>query len=155
METALSTIRLLPFSKQQVMVFADQIKNELLSGNVDPLELAVYFKALEKTMEAVKDTLSELALKEAEKNGKSFEYKGAKIELAELATRYDYSQTGDDEWFRYDCEVNAATERRKEREATLKTLKEAAIWVNPDTGEAQTIYPPIKSSKSGIKITIK
>lgn len=154
-DTALSTIRLLPFSKQQVEVFSSQIKDSLMSGEVDPLELAVYFKSIEKTIEAVKETLSPLALAESEKSGKSFEYKGAKIEIKELGTKYDYSKCGDTEFERLESEINALNDRKKEREAMLKNLTGSLTVVNEDTGEMETIYPPVKRSTTGIAITIR
>ena len=155
METALSTLRLLPFSKQQVEVFADQIKNELESGNVNPLELAIYFKSIEKTVEKVSEKLKELALQEAEKYGKKFEFKGAEISISELGTIYDYSKTGDYEWERWDAAVKQDTDRRKERETMLKGLTGSLTIVNEETGEMETIYPPIKKSTTGISISLK
>lgn len=156
METAISTIRLLPFSKQQVEVFSSQIKESLVSGDVEPLELAVYFKSIEKTIESVKETLSDMALQEAEKYGKGkFEFKGAEIQVKELGTKYDYSQTGDVEWERLTSEKQAIESRIKERETLLKSLTGSLTVVNEDTGEMETIYPPIKKSTTGISISLK
>lgn len=156
MDTALSTIRLLPFSKQQVILFSSQIKDSLINGDVEPLELAVYFKSIEKTIEEVKETLSSMALSEAEKYGKGkFEFKGAEIQVKELGTKYDYSQTGDTEWERLTSEKNAIDARIKDREAMLKSLTGSLTIVNEDTGEMETIYPPIKKSTTGISISLK
>lgn len=156
METALSTIKLLPFSKQQVEVFSAQIKESLINGEVEPLELAVYFKSIEKTIESVKETLSDMALNEAEKYGKGkFEFKGAEIQVKELGTKYDYSQTGDVEWERLTSEKQAIDTRIKERETMLKALSGSLTVVNEDTGEMETIYPPIKKSTTGIAITLR
>ena len=155
METALSTIKLMPLSKTQIIEFAEQLKETLESGNVNPLELALYFKAIEETIKQVKDTLSPLALNEAEKYGKSFNYNGASVSIKELGTTYDFSQCNDAQWNDYDEIIKVATELKKQRETFLKSLTDAMTIVNDVTGEIETIYPPIKKSTTGITITIK
>ena len=154
METALSTIKLLPFSKQQVSIFSDQLKDSLENGQIDPLELAVYFKAIEETIKQVKEVMSGLALNEAEKYGKSFQFKGAKIDIREVGTSYDYSKSGDIDWERLNSEINATKERQKEREALIKSLKEPMTAVYEETGETYTIYPPAKKSTTSIVISL-
>lgn len=156
METALSTIRQLPFSKHQVELFSTQIKDSLIAGQVEPLELAVYFKSIEKTIESVKETLSTMALNEAEKYGKgAFDFKGAQIQVKELGTKYDFSQTNDLFWHELQAEKQKIEEKLKQRETMLKSLTGSLTIANEDTGEIETIYPPIKKSTTGISITIK
>lgn len=156
MDTAISTVRLLPFSKQQVEVFANQIKDSLDNGEIEPLELAVYFKSIEKTIESVKETLNELALNDADKYGKGkFQFKGAEIQVKELGTKYDFTQTGDVEWERLTSEKQGIETRLKEREMMLKSLTGSLTVINEDTGEMKTIYPPIKKSTTGISISLK
>ena len=142
METALSTIKQMPFSKQQVAVFSNQLKDSLENGQVDPLELAVYFKAIEETIKQVKETMSKLAVNEAEKYGKSFEFKGAKIDVRENGVKYDYSKSGDIDWERLNSEINAARSRQEERETLIKSLKKPMTAVYEETGETHAIYPP-------------
>lgn len=154
METALSTLRLMPFSKNQVELFSNQIKDSLTSGDVDPLELAIYFKAMEETIKQVKETMSSLALSEAQKYGKSFEFKGAKIEVKELGTSYDYSNCGDIYLNKFSEQISELTEKRKTRETIVKALKEPMTAVDEETGETFTMYPPIKKSTTGIAISL-
>lgn len=156
METALSFVRQLPSTKSQVAMFSDQIRQSLLSGDVEPLELAVYFKAIEKMMESVKETLTELSLAEAEKYGKGeFEFKGAKIVVKELGTKYDYSNCGDRNLEKCNTEISALTEERKGRENFLKSLQYEMTIVDEETGETTKLYPPVKSSTTGISISLK
>ena len=155
METALTTLRLMPFSKKQVEIFATQINDSLINGEVDPLELAIYFKSIEKVIESVKSNLSELALKEAEKHGKSFEFKGAKIDIKELGTKYDYSGTGDPYYTKFSEQTKELSEKIKSRETFLKSLNDKMIIIDEETGETFTIYPPIKKSTTGITISLK
>ena len=155
METALSTLRLMPFSKQQVELFASQINESLTNGDVDPLELAIYFKSLEKVIENCKSTLSDLALTEAMKHGKSFEFKGAKIDIKELGTKYDYTNTGDPYYIKYSNEVKEVGEKVKARETFLKSLTDKFVMVDEETGETHEIFPPLKKSTTGITISLK
>lgn len=154
METALSTIKLLPFSKQQVSIFSDQLKDSLENGHIDPLELAVYFKAIEETIKQVKATMSKLAVNEAEKYGKSFQFKGAKIDVRENGVKYDYSKSGDIDWERLNSEINSLTSRQEEREDFIKSLKQPMTAVYEETGETYTIYPPVKKSTTSIVISL-
>lgn len=155
METAISIIKLMPFSKQQVQIFASQLIETIENGEIDPLELAIYFKAFEKVQEQVKETLSKQALIEAEKHGKSFEFRGAKIDIKEVGTSYDFSKCGDYKWERLNTDLQTIKNQQKERETMIKTLKEPLIEVNQETGETFTIYPPIKKSTTGITISLK
>lgn len=154
MKTSIDIIKLLPFSKQKVSEFAKELKQSLENGEIDPLEMAIYFKGIEETIKQVKDTMSGMAVNEAEKYGKSFEFKGAKIDIREVGTSYDYSNSGDIDWERINSEINAAKERQKEREALIKSLKEPMTAVYEETGETYTIYPPIKKSTTGIVISL-
>ena len=154
METALSTIKLLPFSKQQVSIFSNQLKDSLENGQVDPLELAVYFKAIEETIKQVKETMSKLAVNEAAKYGKSFQFRGATIDVRENGVKYDYSKSGDIDWERLNSEINSLTSRQEEREDFIKSLKQPMTAVYEETGETYTIYPPVKKSTTGIVISL-
>lgn len=155
METAISQVKLLPFTKSQVQIFAGQLIETLENGEIDPLDLAIYFKAFSEVEKQVKETMSKLALSEAEKHGKTFEFKGAKIEVKELGTSYDFSQCGDTKWERLNADLSAIKDKQKEREQLIKTLKEPLIEVDQQTGETITIYPPIKKSTTGITISLK
>lgn len=56
METALSTISVLPSGKEQVQVFVRKLKDEILANDKDPLKILVQLKYIEKTIaEVLKD----------------------------------------------------------------------------------------------------
>ena len=153
MQTAVSTLSVFPNTKEQVSLFANKLRTELENGEVNPLEIITMQKAIEKVFDAVKPTLSELARAEAEKHGKSFDFKGAKIECVEVGTKYDFSECGH---LDYDdlCEkINQLTEMKKNYETMIKTYKEPQDLVSID-GEVMTVYPPKKTSTSSIKVTI-
>lgn len=151
---AIEKIRQLPISKNDVMAFSESIKNSLTNGDIDPLEMALYFKAMDEISKSVKDTLTQMAVSEAEKYGKTFQFKGAEISIREMGTKYDFTDSGDIKLQSISDSINELSEKRKERENFLKTLKEPLVAVDDETGETYTMYPPKKSSTTGIAIKL-
>lgn len=153
METATSTLSILPSSKEQIQLFASKLIDELENGQVNPLDLVKAQKCIEKTFELIKPKLSEASRLEAEKYGKSFEYKGIKIELAEVGTKYDFSKCGHIDYDNLLNEIAELTEKKKALETMIKSLREPQEMISKD-GEVMTIYPPSKTSTSSIKATV-
>jgi hypothetical protein len=156
MESALSTLKLLPSSKDQVKLFASKLLSELEAGDINPLDLKLLFKSLEKVQENIKEKLDEASLKEAGKYpGKSFELKGMKVETSELGTKYIWDNVNDPKYVELKDAKKFADDNLKAREEFLKTLPiEGVEQLDPDTGEVYRIYRPGKSSTTGIKITL-
>jgi len=156
MESAYSVINYNPTTKEQAETFAKKLTDEVMQGDVNPLELHVKLTAMQKAFDAVKKNIAQYTLDEAGKHGaKSFEINGAKIEISELGTKYDFLPCGDSQWEMMDAEIKALDDRKKEREKFLKTLTKSMTIVNELTGEIETINPPHKSSTTGIKVTLK
>lgn len=141
---AISAINLLPSTKEQVKMFSEIVINEVEAGNVNPLDLKAQLKFIEKSIEEINNGIKDLMLKEAAKHGKSFEYKGWKIEEAETGVRYDFSG---------DLLHSELSKKIKEHEAFLKGLKEPITVVDEETGEIKKVYPPIKKSTTTLKFT--
>ena len=153
MQTAVSTLSVFPNTKEQVSLFANKLRTELENGEVNPLEIITMQKAIEKVFDAVKPTLSELARAEAEKHGKSFEFKGAKIECVEAGVKYDFSECGHLDYSDLCEKINQLTEAKKNYEAMIKTYKEPQNLISLN-GDVMTVYPPKKTSTSSIKVTL-
>lgn len=153
MQTAVSTLSVFPNTKEQVSLFANKLRTELENGEVNPLEIITMQKAIEKVFDAVKPTLSELARAEAEKHGKSFDFKGAKIECVEVGTKYDFSECGHLDYSELCEKINQLTEMKKNYETMIKTYKEPQNLISLN-GDVMTVYPPKKTSTSSIKVTI-
>jgi hypothetical protein len=153
MDTAIGTLRVMPASKSECGRFSDQIIASVKSGEVSPLEVLVLLRALENVSEtvrsAIKDNINTAADKYSEK---SFNVFNARIEKAELGTKYYYESSGDPEWARRKAGVDAATNLLKEREAFLRALKEPLDTYDSETGETFKIVPPPKFSTSGLKV---
>lgn len=145
----------LPKSKVEIGAFADQVKEALTNGEVNPLEVLRFFKSMEKTYEAVKPVLDLNAVKEAEKfpARQPIEMSGVKFELAEFGTRYDYGACNDPEYDLLKSELDILTEKVKAREKFLQALKESIELVDEGTGEVTKISPPVKKSTTGLRTT--
>lgn len=156
MEKAISQITVFNTSKAGIEKYVKQCIQGVEGGILPPLHMAIYLKTMEKIIEGIQNGIKESALAEAEKYEKNFEFHGAKIEVAELGTKYDYANCGDSVWANLDGQIKKLSEEKKQRETFLKTLKEPVAMANKASGgEIININPPIKSSTTGIKITIK
>lgn len=155
-EKAISTLTYFNTSKVGIQQFVDKVITELEAGQINPLDLLIYLKSIEKSIEGINQRAKEMINNEADKySEKSIEYKGARIDKAELGVKYDYAMCEDREWNIMTADINTLTYKRKKREEFLKALINPIDWVDVETGEIITIYPPIKSSTTGLKVTIK
>lgn len=78
---------------------------------------------------------------------------GTKIELAEVGTKYDYSQCGDPEMDELNNRLNEIKVLLEARQDFLKKLPEKGLEIVRGD-EVIWVYPPSKSSTSSIKTTI-
>lgn len=156
METAISTLSVLPSNRDQIKTFSRMLKDEIMGGNVDPLKTLVHLKFIEKMLaDILKDEeLDNLFVKELDNYGKEkvVEIAGAKLSHMEAGTRYDYEASGDPKWFDLKKQSTEASERLKEREKFLQTIPYDQGVVDPDTGVF--ITRPPKTSKSKVKVTL-
>lgn len=151
--TPMSALRLMPSKASEVAVFSKGIIEAVKLGNANPLEVLVMLRSLEAVSELVREEIEGNVLTEAEKHSeKKFEAFGALLEKTELATKYNYAKSGDIEWERLKTDADTAKSRLNERETFLKTLKEPLVTVNEETGEVYKVYPPFKTSKSGVRV---
>lgn len=143
--------------KVGVKNLATQILNSLENGEINPIELKGAFKAIEDASKEVKAKLDEYAIKEAEKYGeKNFNVGNINVQYTEsLGPSYDYSNCGHLEYLDVLEKLEPLLKRKKEIEEELKAMKKSREEVNIETGEVYTVYPPIKKSTTGVKITLK
>ena len=147
MERAIDQFRNMPSTWLEINQFSDLLKREMLSGEVNPLEVQLLFKAMTETIEkTLKDKyVKQAVLDEADKYPeKTFDYKGITVTKSSK-TVYDYSECGDQVYNDMVAEMEKLKERIKAREAMIKT------GVNTDTGET---YNPPKSSTTQF-LTVK
>lgn len=151
---AYSVVNLCPTTKEQALAFSDKLVGEVESGNISALDLHIKLIAMEKSIADVKKRIAEYALSESEKYGsKSFEHLHAKVDVVEVGVKYDYSSCGDAEWHEIDDQINSLSEKKKDREKFLKTLTKPLQLVKDD-GEGIIVNPPLKTSTTGLKISL-
>ena len=156
METALSTISVLPSGKQQVATFTQKLKNEILASDRNPLPILVQLKYIEKVItETLKDEeikyhfLKEFLLYDKEK---IVTVNGAKLSESETGVKYDFNASGDVVWMDLDKQIKDLTEKRKERETFLKGIPYDEGFVDPEHGNF--ITRPPKTSDTMVKVAL-
>jgi len=120
-----------PMSCVQQINLAMKIKQAVLDGDVNPLELDIRLKAVENVIESVrKDTeIKRLIDDEAVKYGKTFELCGAEVTQS---SRKKYYYESDQIWKGLKSTEQVAAGKRKAREDFLKAVN------NPETPDPET-----------------
>jgi hypothetical protein len=101
------------------------------------------------------ESIANLSLAEAEKYGKSFEFKNARIEVKELGSKWHFDKSNDSKYFSIKSNIEKLDIERKDRETFLKSLKQKTSILDEETGELIEVFPPYKTSKTGITVTLK
>lgn len=150
----LSIFNKLPETKSQVENVANEIKQAVLNGEVDPLLFAAQVSAMEKLFTTLKsDTLiKDCVLAEAEKYGKSFEKGNAKFAIKEVGVTYDFSNCNDFEYENLSIQIAELTEKKKSRESFLKGI---TIDTEVFGSDGVQLLPAIKRSTTQVAVTLK
>lgn len=155
-DNPMSALRLMPSKTKEIAVFVHGIVKSVKEGYANPLEVLTMLRALEHVSREVREEIQENINTEADKySEKKFEAFGAIIERCDVKTEYDYASSRDVEWEDLNTQILTLTEKRKEREAFLRALKQPVTAVNEQTGEEYTMRPPIKRTTPGVKIYLK
>lgn len=145
-------------SKTQIKVIADQTAQDIIDNGQDVIKIAdtiakieFFIAELKKSPEYLDYLISEVA-----KYGKGMTTSsGTKLELAEVGVKYDFSQCNDPELVELEADLVYLEERIKQRKDFLKVISPSGLnTFDVNTGEAITLYPPSRSSKSSVKTTI-
>lgn len=154
METALSTISVLPSEKLEVAQFARMLKSEILANDRDPLAILKQMKLIQKTFDDVltDDDIDNHFLIEAEKyKQKTFDHLGCKFTIMETGIKTDFKECGDSKWYDLQKELTDLKKKITERETFLKSLPYEGT-VDPVNGNFLT--KPTRSSKTKVTITL-
>lgn len=142
-------------TKNQIKIIAQNSINELMdSGRI--LEAAEALSIMEKFIEEVRSSkaFTDYVREEVAKNGKEItNSSGAKIELSEAGTKYDFSQCNDPILAQLQAKFEGAKAILDERKAYLKNIPSAGVDVLIED-EVVKLYPPSKTSSSTYKITL-
>ncbi len=141
-------------SKQDIKSLANKVvDNVCVTGNI--IELAENLAKMDLLIKEIKDNdnYKDYILNEVSKYGKSHvTASGTKIEVAEVGTKYDYTQTGDIILIDLELQKVIIENKIKERQAFLKAIKSPTDVRFGD--ELITLYPASKTSTTSIKTTI-
>lgn len=154
--TATGVLRILPTTTEECARFAKAVIQSVKDGEANALEVHVMLKAFEKASEAILDCIRDNVMTQMDRySEKSVELMGARIDKAEVGVKYNYAYSGDPIWETRKSILNTATDMLKEREVFLRSLKEPLMVLYEATGEVIKINPPMKTSTSGLKVTLK
>jgi hypothetical protein len=148
---AIAELSNLPETKEQIRSFVEAAINEVLSGDRNPLELDLRLKALEELVKNIRkdDKVKAAILNELNKYAERLVvYRGVHFQKKSLS-KYDY--TSDSRWCELDAEIKALSEKKKEREEFLRTLREP--MADMETGEI--IQPIYCKSEETYSVTFK
>lgn len=153
--TALGALKLMASTQSQVDVFSDQLINAVKYEGANPLEILIQLRAFEKVSGRVIKEIMENAVTQIDRyNGKT-ELLGNVLERGETGIKYNFEHCGDYVWEQRKSISEAADRQLKEREEFLKALKEPIQILVEETGELQTVRPPLRTSTTSVKVTIK
>ena len=118
-----------------------------------PIEAYLFARRVGEYATAYAEAIAPAALTERQTYpGKTEVLFGAKVEVAEVGVKYDYS--ADPVWARLNTAVERATEARREREKVLQATSTPRPEVDPETGEMFTAHPPVRTGKTSLKVTL-
>jgi hypothetical protein len=138
------------FSKEKNTIMAEKIVNDVLNGILNPLDVHIFTKSIENTIKMIQTALSVEVLDEAYKHGeKTFVYRGCECNIRELGVKYDFANCNDAVYNDLIAKMEVLKAEVKARETFLKAIKQ------PTEVNGVMINPPIKSSTTGVAVTIK
>tara|TARA_R110000850_G_scaffold95734_1_gene200822 strand:- start:41 stop:535 length:495 start_codon:yes stop_codon:yes gene_type:complete len=163
--------------KSPLIKFGDTVKPSIVSnqiiegikeGDLDPLQVAVAFKRIQKIMDTVKndkeikEAITQETLKHTTGKEKISAF-GAMIEYAATYTKYDYKSCNNPELEEYNRILIICKARIKDLEKELQNAPEGGIDIIIETepklnivasGEIVKVFPPTKSQSFGTKIFV-
>jgi len=143
-------------NKTQIKMISQQVIDDLLeNGRI--IESAETISKMELLIKEIKSNSKwvDYVREQISLHGKEFiSPSGTKIELAEVGTKYDFSQCNDeilDELLKQQETIDLAV---KERQSFLKSIPAGGMDIITKHGECVKIFAPSKSSTSSFKTTI-
>lgn len=145
-----------PSTQTSIDIFSDGVIESVRAGEINPLTVLIQLRAMQKASERILKEIQPNLMKEAELYPeKEFDFMGNSISKAEHGAKYNYSVCNDPVYNQRLRIVEEATEQLKERENFLKAVKAKFTLLDEGTGEVVEIYPPVKTSKAGLNVSIK
>ena len=144
------------FSKGLVKQTAQSLISEAEEGNVDTLSALAHLEFMSQVIEMAKDELRQRAVNELDAYGAEAKIgvvkHGVTFKHKEAGVRYSYDNTP--AWAEIKLREEAVASERKGLEEQLKVLKSKQTILDETTGELIELYPPIKTSKTTVEISL-
>lgn len=164
-EIVLAPGAIVTLSRTNAAAFHQQMKDMIKETGYGLFEYVEFLKFAEKLKEQISGNSQskipedkefvDMVRDEVAKFGKTATTnRGVKIELAETGTSYDFSECNDPELVELEAEAASVAEKVKQRREFLKIVPPTGMDIITKDGEAVTVYPPAKSSKSSYKVTL-
>lgn len=138
-------------SKEAQTELTESIVKNVEEGIESALIVSARIKFISEALEAAKKKIQPIVVDEIEqyhKNEAVTVLGGYKVELKEMGVKYNYSECNHIGWNELTRQIEDLTAQRKAIEEQLKTIKKAQTFVDEETGEAYTVYPPQKQSST-------
>lgn len=151
---ALSIFGLMPENKAQINSFIHAAKNEILSGEYNPIKVEVQLKIMEELISGLRKDpqVREQLLIELDKyKEKTISIYGTEITKSSRST-LDFSSCNDSELHDLQIKADEINAKVKARQKMLENVVPMSV-VNPETGEY--LNPPSKKTTEVITIKIK
>lgn len=140
-------------TKTNVQSFANQIVFEYKTGNKNPFDYLGELEFISQAIDKAKSEIRESMIDELSNHPGNLKTRnGIQFKLKESGVKYDYTST--EKWNALNDEMEQMKSQIKDLESHLKSLKAKQTMVDESTGELIELFPPIKSSKTTIEITI-
>jgi hypothetical protein len=144
-------------TKAAIQDYSDYLIKQLEDGLANPMDMALRLKFMEELIDKMKERLRSLVIDELGKytKGEDIIRHNGQFKAKETGVRYDFTGCNDPLWNRLNQEIVELTDKRKEREAMLKTIKEKQTIIDEETGEIANLFPARKLSTSSYEIRWK
>lgn len=154
MDNSISLLSSFDFPGTERKFVVSKTISDIKSGDLNPLDVAIWMKSMEKVIEGIKNSedFKEAILAELSKNSGKATIRGVDIEQIEAGTKYDYSSCGHP----YVQKINEYKEFIKSAESYLKGIPEdGGAYIDEDTGEVFDVRRPVKISTTTYKVTMR
>jgi hypothetical protein len=153
-QEAVNALKWYNTTKETRQSLAETIITQVMEGQVNPIDVHLSLKCLEDIIKRITDHpgYKDALLTEAQKHGKSFEMHNATLQVKEVGTKWDYSQTGDSTLKTMQDMADALSTQIKDRQKFLQTIPEGGI-ADPSTGEM--VFRAAKQSTTSVSVTLK
>jgi len=137
-------------TKSDIKIATDILINQIDSGEINPIDVALQLKVLEEFVKDAREKLNNYTIEELRKypTGRTSIFE-TRIEIAETGIKYDYSQ--DLVWQKLKQDNEMTSIALKFREDILKKIPAGSQLVD-ENGEAS--IGPSKTSTTSYKITL-